>query len=96
MSDLASPDEIEGIVGHRRHDEHHYARAVSSEQMVYVLHSRRCVGSTPDLRDCPYSVALDRGIDHHVPWSRWRHVEDQAVRVEIVDGWLVPAGDRHG
>lgn len=93
MSELVNPAEIEAIVGCPRHDEYHYARAVSSEQTVYVLHSRRCVESTPDLRDCPFSVALDRGIEHHTPWSGWRHCQDRPVRVEVVMGWLVPVVD---
>jgi hypothetical protein len=90
MSDLVSPDDIEAIVGLPRHDTEHYARAVSADQAVYILHSRECKESMADLRDCQFSVALDRGIQHHIPWSGWRRVQDQPVRVEVFRGWLVP------
>ena len=63
MSNLVPPSEIEGIVGAHRHAVSHFGRAVSSEQTVYILHSRECVDSGVDLRDCPFSVALDKGID---------------------------------
>lgn len=38
-----------------------------------------------------FSLALDRGIEHVLPWSRWRHVQDQPVKVEVLRGYLVPA-----
>lgn len=79
MSDLVSPDEIEQIVGIQRHATRHYARAVSAEQTVYILHSHKCKDSGRDLRECLFSLALDNGIDEP-DWSEW---EDQAVRVTI-------------
>lgn len=84
MTDLVSPDEIEQIVGVQRHHSWHYARAVSEEQTVYILHSEKCRDATPDLRDCPFSAALDRGIDV----AEW--VEDQPVRVVVRWGRLIP------
>lgn len=64
MSDLVDPTEIETIVGIKRHDVYHYARAVSDEGglggTVFILHSQSCVDSTPDLRGCPFSLAIDR------------------------------------
>jgi len=88
VSDLVPPEDIERIVGIPRHPWRHYARAVSADQTVYILHilhSHECRDSTPDLRDCPFSLALDRGID--VP--RWP--KDEPVYVRIVDGRLVPS-----
>ena len=38
MSDLVNPADIERIVGVQRHPKRHYARAVSAEQTVYILH----------------------------------------------------------
>ena len=87
MSDLVSPDRIESIVGVQRHDRDHYARAVSAEERVYLLHSRECVKSVEDLRDCNYSLALDLGI------VLYEWVEDVPVLVGIgPDGRLHPAG----
>lgn len=90
MSALAPTDRIEQIVGVTRHAVEHFARAVSAEQTVYVLHSQACLDSGIDLRDCPFSVALDRGIEHHIPWSGWRRVQNQPVKVEVFRGYLVP------
>lgn len=90
MSNLVPADSIEKIVGIARHATDHYGRADSAEKTVYILHSQECKDSTPDLRDCPFSIALDRGIEHFWPWTGWRHVQDQAVRLEISRGYLVP------
>ena len=90
MSDLVDPDRIEEIVGSKRHPTDHIARADSAAQTVYILHSQECRDSTPDLRMCPFSIALDRGIEHYIPWSGWRRVQDQPVRVEVFREWLVP------
>ena len=91
MSDLVSPDEIEAIVGMPRHDTEHYGRAVPNEQTVYVLHSRQCQQSMADLRDCPYSVALDWGIEAVGVWSLWADRQDVPVLLAITaDGLLAP------
>lgn len=79
MTDLVNPDEIERIVGVERHPTRHYARAVSAEQRVYILHSQQCRDRRNDLRDCLFSQALDNGIDE----CDWSNVEDQPVRVSI-------------
>lgn len=87
MSALVPGSDIEGIVGVPRHITRHYARAVSREQTVYVLHSHECRSTDRDLRDCLYSQALDRGIDESV----WAGHEDQPVRVTIGrSGRLIP------
>lgn len=62
MSDLVPTADIERIVGIERHQTAHYARAVSAEETVYILHSHDCKNSGIDLRECRYSIALDRGI----------------------------------
>ena len=86
-TDLVDPDKIEQIVGIKRHVGWHYARVVSDEQTVYILHSQECRDSGRDLRECPYSLALDRGI-HEKHWSGH---EDEAVRVTINrSGRLIP------
>lgn len=77
MSNLVPTEDIERIVGVERHETQHYARAVSDEQTVYILHSRECLDSGRDLRECPLSLALDNGIDP----AEW--VEDQPVKVRV-------------
>lgn len=62
MSRLVDPGSVEDIVGVKRHLDRHYARAISATEEVVILHSRRCRNANPDLRDCPFSLALDRGI----------------------------------
>lgn len=88
MSDLVSPTDIERIVGAERHPVQHLARAVSANRRVYILHSRACLDSGIDLRDCEHSLALDRGI----PMDKWCNVQDRALKVKVHDGLLVPTG----
>lgn len=83
MSDLVPAESIEQIIGAARHLTNHIGRAVSAEQTVYILHSRVCLDSGIDLRKCPYSLALDRGINP----ATWE--EDVATRLGIVGGRLV-------
>jgi len=87
MTALVDPSEIERIVGIERHAVRHYARAVSAEQTVYILHSVLCRERHKDLRECLFSLALDNGIDEY----DWSGMEDQAVRVTIgAGGHLIP------
>ncbi|MFC7450529.1 hypothetical protein [Rhodococcus daqingensis] len=86
MSDLVPDDQIERIVGVGRHRKAHFGRAVSSEQTVYVLHSRECRDSGRDLRECRYSVALDLGIDP----DRWAGDQDVPVVLGVWNGRLIP------
>lgn len=89
MSDLVPPDDIERIVGTQRKHDYHVGRAVSAEQTVYILHSHDCRNSGRDLRECPFSVALDRGINER----DWSGMEDGPVVLDITGrGDLVPAG----
>lgn len=87
MTSLVPAEEIEEIVGARRHLTKHLARAVSDEQTVYILHSHQCRDNVSDLRVCRYSVALDQGIDG----DDWMDHEDETVRVTINrSGRLIP------
>ena len=86
MSDLVPADDIERIVGVQRHRKAHYGRAVSAEQTVYVLHSHECRDSGIDLRECRFSVALDRGIKPEA----WSGHQDVAVGLGVWDGRLIP------
>lgn len=86
MAEVVPPADIEAIVGVPRHPSEHWGRAVSAEQTVYVMHSRWCKATVADLRDCPFSVALDKGID----LGDWAGREDEPVQLAIVHGRLVP------
>jgi hypothetical protein len=86
MSELVDPRDIERIVGVERDIARHYARAVSLEQKVYILHSQTCVTFQHDLRDCAFSKALDHGLQLAV----WAGYENKAVPVVIRNGRLVP------
>lgn len=86
MSALVDPEIIEEIVGAKRDEEQHLARAVSDEEMVYVLHSQKCKDSGVDLRECEYSLALDEGID----LATWSGFQDRPVAVGVLGGRLVP------
>jgi hypothetical protein len=87
MSRLEDSTQIESIVGASRHETLHIGRAVSAEQRVYIMHSKECVASGIDLRECPFSLALDDGIE---PWQ-WDGAEDMRIVLQIDDsGKLVP------
>jgi len=86
MSDIVPKDEIEDIVGAERQVWAHLGRADSEEGKVYVLHSKACIDTGIDLRDCAYSMALDEGIEMH-EWEQW---EDQPIWLWIVGGQLIP------
>jgi len=88
MTDLVPAEDIERIVGMTRHRKVHFGRASSTGQVVYILHSKQCLGSGIDLRDCPFSVALDRGIDER----QWTGYEDVPVALGVWDDTLVPLG----
>lgn len=86
MTELFDAHEIESVVGIRRHPSRHYARADSPSEMVYILHSSDCLAQNPDLRKCPFSVALDKGISLY----EWAGFFDVAVRVLVTASGLVP------
>ena len=86
MTDLVPTDQIERIVGARRHPHQHLGRAVSAEQTVYILHSEKCRDSGTDLRECAYSKALDNGID--LDW--WKAHEDKPVVLAPYHDRLIP------
>ena len=80
MTDIVPTEDIERIVGAKRHPSVHLARAVSAEQTVYILHAQGCLDMGDDLRDCIYSLALDNGIRT----DEWVGMEDRAVVVNVV------------
>lgn len=89
MSKLVPATEIEQIVGESRHATMHIGRAVSEEETVYILHSQECKDSGIDLRACPLSLAMDRGIES----ESWAGFEDRPVALGIIHDRLVPLVD---
>lgn len=87
MSARVPAEDIERIVGAKRHPFHHIGRAVSAEQTVYILHSQRCLDSGIDLRECAWSVALDQGIEGDPLWD---DCQDRPVVLHLHHGTLMP------
>ena len=92
MSGAVPADQIEQIVGIRRHRQAHFGRAVSAEQAVHILHSQRCLDSGIDLRECRFSLALDQGIDR----DKWAGREDIPVALGVWGARLIPIKDMGG
>lgn len=90
MTDRVPADQIEEAVGIQRHSTFHYGRAVSAERRVYILHSQECRDHYQDLRDCPYSRALDLGITE-ADWTM-----DTPVLLMIWDGRLIDSDKEQG
>ena len=91
MTNLVDPSHIERIVGARRRLSTHVGRLVTAEDTVYILHSTDCLTEHPDLRDCPYSRALDLSLGEH--WRApdlWAACRDEPVTLAIYRGLLVP------
>lgn len=86
MSDIVPAADIERIVGRKRHTQAHYGRAATDEQTVYILHSQRCLDSGIDLRNCRFSLALDRGISLRA----WEGMEGRSVPLGVCGGLLIP------
>jgi hypothetical protein len=66
MTDKVPTEDIEEIVGIKRHPTIHYGKAISDTAVFFILHSQRCFNSTPDLRKCEFSLALDNGVQFPV------------------------------
>lgn len=64
MTTLVPADEIESIVGAKRHPHLHLGTARSEDGQFYILHSKECKDSGIDLTECEYSILLDEyGVD---------------------------------
>lgn len=60
MTNIVPSEDIESIVGTFRRRYTHIGYADSNTGTFYILHSEICKETCPDLRDCDYSVALDK------------------------------------
>jgi len=87
MTELVNPTQIEEIVGVKRDPVRHYGRVITDTQTFYILHSKECVDSGIDLRECPYSKALDTyGIDEDF----WLGYTNVPITLVIEWGILTP------
>jgi len=74
MTDLVDKSKIESIVGVKRSDRLHYGRKIGST--IYILHSGICEKNYDDLRDCPFSYALD-----YISYQNWDSFEQDRTYV---------------
>jgi hypothetical protein len=89
---LVPSQDIERIVGARRHPLRHIGRAVSDEQRLYIMHSAKCVAETSELTECSYSKLLaEKGLSFDA-WHDW--MDRPVVLVEGPHG-LVPDRDAY-
>lgn len=88
MTELVDPTEIEGIVGVKRHETYHIARWIVDAGQIFILHSQVCVDGDWDLRECPYSQALDKGASADF----YDYANKPVVVVVSLDGTLQPLG----
>lgn len=86
MSEPVPREKIEEIVGHARHPRIHYGRAVSETETFYILHSQQCLEQYDDLSYCPFSIAMDLGLN----LPMWAFHMDQPVPIGVYDGELLP------
>lgn len=80
MTDKVPADLIEEIVGRQRDQDRHFGRAVSEEEIFYILHPTRCRLRYSDLRTCPFSRALDNGVKFRV--------HDEVLILHVTNGIL--------
>ena len=76
MTEHVDPTEIERIVGAPRHENLHLGWVDLNghdpdshliQAQVFILHSAACKSYRKDLRECPFSIALDRGAGEWDP-----------------------------
>ncbi len=60
MTENVDPAIIEAAVGAKRHPRQHVGRYDDKGKTFFILHSEECLGATSDLRNCDFSLALDR------------------------------------
>lgn len=81
MTSRVPHNQIERLVGTKRHPTQHIIRGDDSTARAYILHSADCLVRYEDLRDCPWSLALDRG-------EVWLP-DDKPHYVRVRDGQLI-------
>ena len=83
MTRTVPADQIEAIVGAKRDPHRHIVRAILGKNLdggVFILHSADCLATGRPLTECPYSLALDRGMS----LQRWVGFFNQPVYVRLI------------
>lgn len=80
MTSLVPSTEIERLVGAKRQATAHVGRIKTTDDVMHILHSQECKDSGIDLRDCPYSKALDHGL-FNIP--AWKGFYDMPVTLRL-------------
>lgn len=80
MTNIVPSTEMERLVGYPRQENTHLGRIDTTEEVMYILHSQECKDTTPDLRECPYSKALDHG---RFNINRWKGFYDMSVSLSL-------------
>lgn len=88
MTDIVPREEIERLVGAKRHPTVHIGRADTALGKVFILHPESCLRRHLDLRKCPYSLALDNGFD--VKKHGWYTALDEPVILWVDKRELIP------
>lgn len=86
MSKKVDPSAIEKIVGAPRNRKAHFGKLMSDEDRMYIMHSHECVRDNEDLRQCKFSLAMDRNM----PEAIWNKYADKTVLLGVMEGALVP------
>jgi len=66
MAEKMTPEDVDRVFSSRgvnRHTNVHVAIALSEDQTVYVLHSKKCLERTGGRFDCEFTDALQWGIE---------------------------------
>lgn len=72
MSEIVSPDEIQKAVGGAERDYWlHIGYANTPLDRFYIMHAHTCLSQYTDLRECPYSKALDKQGISADWWEDW-------------------------
>lgn len=71
MTDLVPSEDIERLVGVKRHASAHCGRVLFDQGRFVILHSRECLNTMADLRECAYSTALDVAIACGETFEQW-------------------------
>lgn len=86
MTECVTWEQMQEVFGIPRLDHVHVAKAVSDEQVLYILHSQDCLDRTEDLRTCPYAEAQNQGVDE----AAWEPYLDKIVVVALMQNWTGP------
>lgn len=85
MTNLVDPATIEALMGQPRHPQRHIG--LWDGHTVTIMHALWCTQLGRDIRDCPWSLALDAGRIHHMPLN-------QPIPLRLTRAHIHPEGTR--